>query len=98
MLSLDHPVKTLTKCMQVPVQGEVVEAIAEGAEICQIAIPDAPWCWNIYLRFLSKHGPILGQYSGTMEHLGCDYVYTIYIYIYIHIYLYTYEQGSKDGM
>ena len=39
MLSLDHPVKTLTKCMQVPVQGEVVEAIAEGAEICQIAIP-----------------------------------------------------------
>ena len=35
-----------------------------------ISYPDAPWCWNIYLYIYHKHGPNVGQYSSTMEHLG----------------------------
>ena len=39
-------------------------------------IPDAPWCWNIYLQNWVIFG-VVGKYSSTMEHLG------MYIYIYI---------------
>ena len=33
-------------------------------------IPDAPWCWNIYLQNWVIFGVNVGTYSSTMEHLG----------------------------
>jgi hypothetical protein len=33
-------------------------------------IPDAPWCWNLYLHLPFKWHSFVGKYSSTMEHMG----------------------------
>ena len=36
-------------------------------------IPDAPWCWNIYLHHWAISGANVGKYCSTMEHLGMEH-------------------------
>ena len=35
-----------------------------------LVIPDAPWCWYIYLQNWVIFRAHVGKYSSTMEHLG----------------------------
>jgi hypothetical protein len=35
-----------------------------------LIIPDAPWCWNIYLQNWVIFGVNVGKYSSTMEDMG----------------------------